>query len=164
MRVPESVARVLRPELAVVAFCYLLPDLVDKPLWVFGVGCGRYVAHTLLFVFLVALVFSLKKPVYGLLALFAGMFHLLMDVGWFLPLFYPFIDYDFPDAKFSETFRWYQVAGLFLELVFALLLVSLGVWFLSWYAARRKPKLDSCGRSGPKRERDDEGPGDDTLH
>jgi len=154
MRIPQSVGRLLKPELAIVGFCYLLPDIVDKPLWALGIGCGRYVAHTLLFVFLVSIAFSLKKRAYGLFALFGGVFHLLMDVGWFVPWFYPFVRYDFPDLKFGETFRWYQVGGLFMELAFAVLVVSLALWFLSWLGAQRRPKTQHIDRSNETRKGD----------
>ena len=45
-----SVGRLFRFNLAVVAFTAILPDLVDKPLWLLGVGEGRFIAHSLLFV------------------------------------------------------------------------------------------------------------------
>jgi hypothetical protein len=49
LHVPLRVARLLKAELLVTGFCFLLPDLMDKPLWVLEViSDGRYMGHTLL--------------------------------------------------------------------------------------------------------------------
>ena len=135
----------LKAELAVTGLCFLLPDLLDKPLWLLGIGMGRFVGHTLLFVFLVAFVFSLRKRIYGLFALVGGMLHLLSDLGYLIPWFYPFVKYDFPHLEFWDTVRWYQAAGLLMELTLVILAMSLLLWFLS-----RRKKL------GNPKARDDE--------
>ena len=85
----------LKLNLWVVAASSLLPDLVDKPLYLLGIGDGRYVGHTLLFVFLVAAAVSLKNKLYGLSVLFGAMLHLLMDSGGSVPWLYPFVNYTF---------------------------------------------------------------------
>ena len=51
----------LKLNLWVIAVSSWLPDLVDKPLYLLGIGDGRYVGHTLMFVFLVAAAVSLKN-------------------------------------------------------------------------------------------------------
>lgn len=84
----------LKLNLWVVAFAALLPDLVDKPLYLLGIGDGRYVGHTLLFVCVVAAAFSLKNKIYGLSLLFGAVLHLLFDWGG-LPWLYPFVSHDF---------------------------------------------------------------------
>lgn len=84
----------LKLNLWVVAFSSLLPDLIDKPLYLLGIGDGRYVGHTLLFVFLVAAAFSLRNKLYGLSVIFGAISHLLLDWGNVLWL-YPFVNYDF---------------------------------------------------------------------
>ncbi len=132
---------VLKAELVVTGFCFLLPDLLDKPLWLLGISCGRFVGHTLLFVFLVAFVFFLRKRKYGLFALMGGMLHLLSDLGWFMPWFYPFVKYDFPQLEFKDAFTWYQVAGLFVQLALVVSAVSLVIMAVSltrWHSSRRK--------------------------
>ena len=68
---------------------------MDKPLQLLGIGDGRYVGHTLLFVFLVAVAVSLKNKLYGLTVLFGAMLHLLMDSGGSVPWLYPFVNYTF---------------------------------------------------------------------
>jgi hypothetical protein len=68
---------------------------VDKPLYLLGIGDGRYVGHTLLFVFLVAAAVSLKNKLYGLSVLFGAIFHLLLDSGGFVPWLYPFVNHSF---------------------------------------------------------------------
>jgi len=89
--------RVPHPKLNlwVVAFAALLPDLVDKPLYLLGIGDGRYVGHTLLFICVVVAAFSFKNKIYGLSALFGSVLHLLLDLGGFVPWLYPFISHDF---------------------------------------------------------------------
>ena len=88
-------APLIKLNLWVVAVSALLPDLVDKPLFLLGIGNGRYVAHTLLFVFLVAAAVSLKSKVYGLSVLLGGIFHLLLDSGGSVPWLYPFVHHAF---------------------------------------------------------------------
>ena len=86
----------IKLNLWIVAFSTLLPDLVDKPLYLLGIGDGRYVGHTLLFVFLVAGAFSLKNKIYGLSVLFGALLHLLFDSGvGFVPWLYPFVSHTF---------------------------------------------------------------------
>ena len=98
-----AVAYVLRWNLIVVIFCALLPDLVDKSLFVVGLGSSRYVAHTLLFVVLVAGAFFFRRRSYGLPALVGGLSHLLLDLNGFVPWFYPFVSYDFPERQFASS-------------------------------------------------------------
>jgi hypothetical protein len=95
--------RVLRLNLPIVFLCALLPDLVDKSLWALGIGGGRYIAHTLLFVFVIAGVLFLWRRVYGLSALLGIGSHLLLDIRGFIPWFYPFVSYDFPKREFAPS-------------------------------------------------------------
>jgi membrane-bound metal-dependent hydrolase YbcI (DUF457 family) len=134
------VANLLRLELIVTGFCYLLPDLVDKSLLALGVGNGRYVAHTLLFVFLVAFALSLKKRVYGLLALCAGILHLLLDLPGrgFVPWFYPFVRYDFPHLEIHNF--WLAVCVTLIQLVSILLVAFLILRLVSWFKKRNRPE------------------------
>ena len=141
LRIPQAVALLLKAQLTVTAFCFLLPDLVDKPLWALGIGCGRCLAHTLLFVFIVSIAFSTRKRVYGLFALLGGILHLLTDLGWFVPWFWPFVRYDFPQLEFADTFQWSEVGWLAIELsavVLGVSVVSLVLWLSSWYTKRRR--------------------------
>lgn len=85
----------IRLNLGIVAISALLPDLVDKPLALVGIGDGRYIGHTLLFIFVAAALLSLKNKFYGLSLLFGGICHLLEDSGGLVPWFYPFADYNF---------------------------------------------------------------------
>jgi hypothetical protein len=142
----------VRPETAVTAFAFLLPDLVDKPLWVLGViSDGRYIGHTLLLTFLVAFVFSLKKRVYGLFAICGGISHLLLDIWGFMPWFYPFKSYDFPSVDFHGIVTWYAVAYTLLELAFVIIVVSavvsLILSFPSWVGGPRHPEARAVSQS-----------------
>jgi membrane-bound metal-dependent hydrolase YbcI (DUF457 family) len=98
--IAAPVAYALRLNLPIVLVCALLPDIIDKGLWALGIGSSRYIAHTLLFLFLVSLSFFLWKKAYGLSAFLGLVSHLLLDQidgGISVPLFYPFIGYGFPE-------------------------------------------------------------------
>ena len=68
-----------------VALGSMLPDLIDKPLTLIGIGSGRFVAHSMLFTIAVAL---LSREV-G----FGCVMHLLLDRIWEEPrvLFFPLL-------------------------------------------------------------------------
>ncbi|MFX1365471.1 MAG: metal-dependent hydrolase [Promethearchaeota archaeon] len=75
----------------------LLPDIIDKPLFLLGFGNGRFLSHTLLFAIISFLIvhFSSKKNVSISFPFFIGIvFHFLLDIPH-VPFFYPFIKYDF---------------------------------------------------------------------
>ena len=146
-------APLIKLNLWVVAFSALLPDLVDKPLYLLGIGDGRYVGHTLLFVFLVAVAVSLKGRLYGLSVLFGAMLHLLMDSGGSVPWLYPFVNYTFtvnfdpggiPD-RLSTLFGileggWHGPSDLATELVGLALVLSL-VCYLLWRYFRLRRRI-----------------------
>ena len=139
VRMPQYLTRLLRPGMGVFLLCYLVPDLVDKPLfWVFGIGCGRYICHTLLFLLLTVIIFSLWKRMYGLSALLGVTLHFILDVGWFMPWFYPFVKYEFPQLERSESFNWQQIGAGFLELALVVLAASVILCLLSWLSRRRR--------------------------
>lgn len=118
--IPLILAYLLRLNPVVTILCGILPDLVDKPLWAMEVGGGRYIGHTLLFVFLVSVAFSLWKRKHGLAALVGGISHLLLDLDALVPWLYPFKEYDFYEKKFSfsEFVREYLTfSGLGMELI-----------------------------------------------
>jgi len=100
--IAAPIASALRLNLPIVLVCALLPDIIDKGLWALGMGPSRYVAHTLLFLFLVSLVFFLWKRSYGLSAFLGLASHLLLDQldgGTSVPWLYPFISYSFPEHE-----------------------------------------------------------------
>lgn len=75
----------------------MFPDIVDKTLLFLKVSNGRSYFHSLLFVFLSFLVlFLLSKgnKEISLSFLIGMLFHLLLDLPD-VPIFYPFISYDF---------------------------------------------------------------------
>jgi len=75
----------------------ILPDLIDKSLMFLGLGSGRGLSHTLLFVVVVyvtiLLLFKGKTTIPNSLVI-GILFHLLLDLPE-IPLFYPFINYQF---------------------------------------------------------------------
>jgi hypothetical protein len=159
VKIRRLIIGLIRPETAVTAFAFLLPDLVDKPLWVLGViSDGRYIGHTLLLAFLVALVFSLKKRVYGLFAICGGISHLVLDIWGFMPWFYPFKSYNFPSVDFHGIVTWYNVAYTLLELALVIIVVSVVVSlvlsFHSWVRGQRRPEPTGAGQSAKSTHRE----------
>ena len=83
------------------------PDIIDKLISLPITNQGRYIGHSLLFdvlvCFLILILFRKNNRVW--LAFILGwQIHLILDVGGFLPILFPFISYDFPsrDKTFFE--------------------------------------------------------------
>jgi hypothetical protein len=138
--------------MAVTAFSFLLPDLIDKPLWVLGVvSDGRYIGHTLLMTCLVAVAFSLRKRWYGLFAICGGMSHLLSDRSGLVPWYFPFKSYDFPAVDYHTVITWRCLAATFLQMavvaIAAAIVVFLVLGLSSWVKGRRNPKVRGAGQS-----------------
>ena len=75
----------------------LLPDIIDKPLFLLGLANGRFFSHNLLFTIISFLIVFLvsKRNLEISLPFLAGMvLHLLLDLPY-VPLFYPFITYKY---------------------------------------------------------------------
>ena len=75
----------------------ILPDIIDKSFLFLQISSGRGYSHTLLFVLLFsAFIFLISKRNKALsLSLLIGLvFHLILDLPY-VPIFYPFIPYDF---------------------------------------------------------------------
>jgi len=94
--------KAFRFPLLAAAFFALLPDLVDKPLFLLGLTpSGRFIAHSLFFgVVLAAILFMVlpkqtRVPI-AAAAVLGSWSHLLLDLNGPLPLFFPFISYVFP--------------------------------------------------------------------
>lgn len=90
----------------------LLPDVIDKPLghlfFQETLANGRIIAHSLLFIFLLAalaLIFYKIRGKTWLLALAAGSFsHILFDQMWLIPetLFWPLFGFGFEKTDISN--------------------------------------------------------------
>ena len=76
----------------------LFPDFIDKVLLFLKLGSGRSFAHSLI-ITLVSffIIFSLSKgnKSVSFPFLFGMLIHLLLDLGSYLPIFWPFITYEF---------------------------------------------------------------------
>ncbi len=72
-------------DMRLVALGSILPDLIDKPLTIWGIGSGRFIAHSLLFTIFVS--FISRDLGFGC------VIHLLLDRIWEEPrvLFFPFL-------------------------------------------------------------------------
>lgn len=75
----------------------LTPDIIDKSLMLLNISPGRGISHTLIFAiisFLVVYVITKRKLVISLSYFTGILFHLILDLPD-IPLFYPFISYQF---------------------------------------------------------------------
>lgn len=75
----------------------LLPDIIDKPLLLLGLGTGRLLSHNLFFSFIAFLILFkfTKRNLRISIPFLAGMIiHLILDIPK-VPLFYPLISYDY---------------------------------------------------------------------
>jgi branched-subunit amino acid transport protein len=144
---------VLTLSLPAVFLGVILPDLIDKPLEALGIGGGRYIAHTLMFAFVVAGLFSLWKRKYGLSVLLGMISHLFLDLGGFVPWFYPFESYESPQVKFDPSHFFSNLfhlvrnnAGLssmgkdLIWVIVAAAASLLGLWLRSWFRKRRSKR------------------------
>jgi hypothetical protein len=76
----------------------LAPDVVDKIFFAIGLSpCGRFFAHSIFFGPIIAgIAFLLtKRRDVALAILFGSYIHLLLDARYFLPWFYPLVEYNF---------------------------------------------------------------------
>ena len=122
--VSATLALVFRLNPVVTIFCGILPDMVDKPLAVLGIGGGRYIGHTLLFAVVISGTFFFWKRKYGLAALIGLTSHLLLDLNALIPWFYPFKDYQFYATKLSIIY-WLKGYLTFSQIGLELILVVL---------------------------------------
>ena len=86
-------AKKLKLPLLATAFFALLPDLLDKPLYIAGLTPhARFLGHTLVFLLAAAaLVWLLAGRALAASAAIGIGSHLALDAGHFLPLFYPLV-------------------------------------------------------------------------
>ena len=118
------------PLLATAVFS-VLPDLIDKPLYLLGMApTSRFIAHTVWFGIALALMCiaffprQTRVPL-AVAALVGSWFHLALDLNSPLPLFFPLVPFDFTSqAGLSLSF---DAATIMFELIgfCALLLVVL---------------------------------------
>lgn len=88
----------------------LFPDIIDKPLQLLNIGGGRAFGHTLLFLIIAFVSLHLlskgNKSV-SIPFLFGMIFHLILDIPY-VPLFYPFISYEFPTSDLPAQELWIE--------------------------------------------------------
>ena len=79
----------------------MFPDLIDKPILIAGLGAGRGISHSLLFIAIsfVVLHLIIKGDTSVSVSFLVGcIFHLILDLPG-VPFFYPFVSYDFLYTK-----------------------------------------------------------------
>lgn len=115
---------ILSLPLIFVATGVILPDLVDKVLFILGyLPCGRFFGHTIFFgpvaAFFVYLI-TRRKDI-SLAILFGCYIHLLGDIRGFIPWFYPVVNYAFDCKSISIAIGPFEIitesVGVFLLVV-----------------------------------------------
>ncbi len=123
----------LKPNRFALLIGSILPDVIDKPFVLLGIGTGRYFSHNLLFVLVsfIVIFLSTKRNLRVSLPFLCGLTtHLLLDIPY-VPFFYPFISYEWVviddvilfwfDALFTNPFVIItEIAGV-VSLVFILI-------------------------------------------
>lgn len=91
------VAYLLYLPLTYVFIGVLLPDLIDKSVFVLGLSpCGRYIAHSpfLGLIMTIAVFLITRRKDYTIAFLFGYMFHLIQDAQYIVLWLYPFVNYE----------------------------------------------------------------------
>ncbi len=123
----------LKPNRFALLIGSILPDVIDKPFVLLGIGTGRYFSHNLLFVLVsfIVIFLSTKRNLRVSFPFLCGLTtHLLLDIPY-VPFFYPFISYEWVviddvilfwfDALFTNPFVIItEIAGV-VSLVFILI-------------------------------------------
>ena len=74
----------------------LTPDLIDKVFSAMFFSYTRFLGHSLFCcLILTIIIYSLFDTKKGLSFCIGDIFHLIEDAGWFVPWFYPLINYEF---------------------------------------------------------------------
>jgi hypothetical protein len=147
--VPLVLAFLFKLNPGVAVLCGLLPDTVDKPLAVLGIGDGRFIGHTLLFAGVTIVLFMVWKRKYALAALTGFSSHLLLDLNTTIPWFYPFKSYHFSAitinvADYLKNYLTFSGAGLELIVVGLGGIIALVVWWI-YHRHLRRAKSKSGG-------------------
>lgn len=94
------------------------PDIVDKLISLPLTGYGRYIGHSLLFnVIISGLIFVIfrKKMDIAYSFIFGWQIHLLLDLGGYLPLFYPFVAIPFTPEPINHFELFLQTPSIWLH-------------------------------------------------
>jgi len=111
----------------------ILPDLIDKPLLLLGITqYGRYIGHTLTLGVVIALIsFIITRKKIIPVSLFLGyLLHLVEDMPFFIPWFYPFVNYNF--------LTYYDFAGSITPLNIAFEIIG---FILLVYIVQKNPQI-----------------------
>lgn len=127
-------------------FFAILPDIVDKTLFVWGiVPYARHIAHSLLFLAAVVALLELSgRKMLARCALVGIASHYFLDLRHFLPVLYPFVQYEWPAIRY----------GAALDSI-ALLFEALGLIFVAgaWDDLKREFQVIEAAvhKSAPRR-------------
>ncbi|MGV9198859.1 MAG: metal-dependent hydrolase [Promethearchaeia archaeon] len=107
----------------------LFPDIIDKSLLILRLSSGRGISHTLLFISLISvLMFILSKKNTALsVPFFSGnLIHLILDLPY-VPLLYPFVQYNF--SMMENPIEGWLYSLLHNPLVYGTEIAGIGILF-----------------------------------
>jgi hypothetical protein len=111
----------------------ILPDLIDKPLVLVGIThYGRYIGHTLTAGVIISLILLAitRKKIVSISLFFGYLLHLIEDMPFFIPWFYPFVNYDF--------LTYYEFAGIITPMNIAFEIIG---FILLIYILQKNPQI-----------------------
>ena len=112
--------------LFVVLIATLMPDLIDKSLFLLGLtNTGRFIGHTLFLGFLFSLIVHIifRKKLFSISFLFGYLLHLLEDAVKFVPWFYPFVNYDFSTYSIGPVFTPFNIASEIIGIIILIYMI-----------------------------------------
>ncbi len=134
-----------RADLTFVAIGSMLPDIIDKPLGVMLYGSfsmGRILAHTLLFLLLLATLALYLRDIRIVSLFFGVLIHLMLDYMWNSPVtfLWPLLG-PFPSATHIDTINYIEMLlsglrdpGIFIPEL-------MGIAYIIYLAAETNPQL-----------------------
>lgn len=103
----------------------LLPDMIDKGLFLLGAPCGRFIAHSIFFFPVAGIVTYLitRNKKFAVAVALGALLHLLQDMEHDVPFLYPFKDYEFFATCVSGFQFKFTPLIIFSEIIGGLLLI-----------------------------------------
>ena len=110
----------------------MLPDILDKPLGILGIGGGRFIFHSLAFV---VLLYFVRKELY-----FGSLIHLILDRMWEEPeiLLYPLLGFEASEVElYPLDFIQFFLQSKYSQIGECVGLVSLIVYKANWLKSNK---------------------------
>ena len=109
----------------------MLPDILDKPLGILGIGGGRFIFHSLAFV---VLLYFVRNELF-----FGSAIHLILDRMWEEPkiLLYPLLGFVIPERVYPLDFIQFFLQSRYAQIGEVVGLVSLIAYKANWLKSNK---------------------------